>query len=79
MGPVAPVIKRAAKAEAWLMGKTLNEDIIKQAAALVLDDAGPIDNPFRGNRDYLNHVLSVIIERGLSDIAYKTTQSTKVV
>jgi len=69
MGPVAPAVRRASKAETWLIGKTLSSDNIRHAAELALDDANPVGNPFRGSHEYLLQVLSVLIERGLSEIA----------
>lgn len=77
MGPVAPVIKRAAEAEAWLPEMELSPENIKQAAKLALEDADPLDNPFRGSHDHLMQVLSVLLERGLTDVANQLKQRNK--
>lgn len=69
MGPVQPVITRAFNAEAFLKGKEMTLDNIKQAARLSNEDANPQDNPFRGNADYLRQVLVVLIERALMEAA----------
>ena len=69
MGPVDVCPRRATAAEAWLAGKELNVDNISQAAQLALLDAKPLDNPFRGSKEYQKQVLPVLIKRGLIDVA----------
>lgn len=79
MGPVQPTITRAFTAEKFLAGKEVTLANIKQAAKLANIDADPQDNPFRGSACYLQQVLTVLIERALTEAAdglgYKIQQA----
>lgn len=67
MGAVAPTIIHAEDAEAYLMGKSLTEDVIEGAAMLVAEAASPISD-IRGSSDYRDYMLGVIAKRALKAI-----------
>lgn len=77
MGPVCTCIKRASRAEAFLQGKELSKDVIKEAAELAQAEAVCMDNPFRGSAKYLNQVLGVLISRGIGEAAGKLGLAVK--
>ncbi|MBM3136710.1 MAG: 2Fe-2S iron-sulfur cluster binding domain-containing protein [Chloroflexi bacterium] len=68
LGAVAPVIVHAEKAENFLLGKTLNEETIKNSSVMAEDSARPIDD-VRGSGKFRNHLIPVLVERALTDIA----------
>jgi xanthine dehydrogenase iron-sulfur cluster and FAD-binding subunit A len=65
LGAVAPTIIHAAEAEAYLKGRTLNEDSIKAAADLAAGAARPISD-IRSSAGYRRAMVRVIARRGLS-------------
>jgi len=67
LGSVAPVIIHASKAEEYLQGKSLNEDVIEKAAALAEGAASPIDD-VRSPADYRSEMVRVCTLRGLRHI-----------
>jgi xanthine dehydrogenase iron-sulfur cluster and FAD-binding subunit A len=68
LGSVAPMIVRAAEAEAWLAGRLLSEETIAEAARLAANAAHPIDD-VRGPADYRLEMVKVITSRALRQIA----------
>jgi carbon-monoxide dehydrogenase medium subunit len=64
LGAVTPVIVRAAAAEAFLAGKTLDEETIARAAELAVAAASPIDD-VRGSAGYRREMVRVCVARGL--------------
>ena len=75
MSPVDMVPKHAAAAEAYLKGKPLNTQTVEEATKLALEDAHPLDNPFRGSKEYQLQVLPVLIKRGFADVARQLGKS----
>ncbi len=65
LGAVAPKIIHASQAEAFLVGKTLNDDVIAHAAILTVQAARPIDD-LRSPADYRAEMVRVCTSRGLS-------------
>jgi len=61
---VGPIPKRFTKIEALLNGKTLNGELIKEAQLLALSEISPITD-IRATKEYRNHMIQVMIERGL--------------
>lgn len=68
IGAVAPTPLRVHEAEALLEGKTLAQDLIKEAAQLAEDAARPIDD-VRGQAWYRKQMVGVDTRRALSKIA----------
>jgi carbon-monoxide dehydrogenase medium subunit len=67
LGAVAPTIIHAAQAEAYLVGKALNEETIAEAARLAMEAARPIDD-LRASADYRREMVRVCTARGLRQI-----------
>jgi xanthine dehydrogenase iron-sulfur cluster and FAD-binding subunit A len=74
LGSVAPVILRATEAEAWLQGKTLNEEAIGRAAHLAAQAALPIDD-LRASASYRRRMVAVCVRRGLTSLAQGSERS----
>jgi len=64
LGAVAPTIIHASEAEEFLDGRVLDEDTIRQAAKLTINDSEPIDD-VRGSAAYRREMVGVLTERGL--------------
>jgi xanthine dehydrogenase iron-sulfur cluster and FAD-binding subunit A len=64
LGSVAPTVIHATAAEDFLVGQTLSDEIIEQAARLAMDAAQPIDD-FRSAADYRKEMVRVCLSRGL--------------
>jgi xanthine dehydrogenase iron-sulfur cluster and FAD-binding subunit A len=67
LGSVAPTIIHAQPAEAFLMGKPLDENTIAEAARLTMEAATPIDD-VRGSAAYRREMVRVLASRGLRAI-----------
>ena len=67
MGAVSPTIIHAAKAEAFLSGKILTEDVVYEAAKLCAEEAKPISD-LRSSAAYRKKMLEVITRRSLKAI-----------
>jgi len=75
LGAVAPVVIRAAKAEAILEGQTVSENLIREAAKIAVGEAKPI-NDFRASLDYRNDLIEVGTRQTLqSALETSNTQS----
>jgi carbon-monoxide dehydrogenase medium subunit len=73
LGAVTPVIVHAAKAEAFLVGRPLTPEVIKEAAALAVQSAAPIDD-LRGSAAYRRKLVQVGVARllrSLTDDTYR--------
>jgi carbon-monoxide dehydrogenase medium subunit len=66
-GSVAPTIVRADEAEAFLVGKSLDEATIRQAGQLATHAARPIDD-IRSPADYRAEMVRVLTTRALRQI-----------
>jgi xanthine dehydrogenase iron-sulfur cluster and FAD-binding subunit A len=71
LGAVAPTIVHADEAEDYLVGKKLTEEVISEAARLVMNAARPIDD-LRGSADYRKYIVGVIANRSLQALAART-------
>ncbi len=67
MGSVAPTIVAAPEAQAFLVGKRLDEATIEQAAALAMQAARPIDD-IRGTAEYRREMVRVLVSRALHQL-----------
>ncbi|MDQ7024222.1 MAG: FAD binding domain-containing protein [Anaerolineae bacterium] len=63
-GSVAATIINSPAAEAYLVGKSLSDEVIQEAARLAVDAATPIDD-LRGTANYRNDMVGVMVRRGL--------------
>ena len=64
LGAVAPTIIHSEKAETYLAGKELTEEVITEAARLAMEDARPIDD-IRGSAAYRREMVRICTARGL--------------
>lgn len=67
LGAVAPTIVHAQDAETFLQGKTLDQEVIRQAAELSLRAAKPISD-VRGSAGYRQRMIKVVVRRALQAI-----------
>jgi carbon-monoxide dehydrogenase medium subunit len=67
LGSVAPTIVAAIDAQQFLIGKTLDEATIDQAARLALNAARPIDD-IRGTAEYRREMVRVLVSRALHQL-----------
>jgi carbon-monoxide dehydrogenase medium subunit len=67
LGAVAPTIVRAKTAENFLIGKSLNTQVIAQAAELAEQDGSPISD-VRASQEYRLHLIPVLVEKALTEI-----------
>ena len=68
LGSLAPTIVRAAAAEVFLVGKTLNPETCHGAGRLALDAVSPISD-VRGSAAYRRTAIANLVARGLRDLA----------
>ncbi len=66
-GAVAPKIIRTPQAEAFLTGKRLSDQVIRQAAAMAAEATRPIDD-LRSSASYRRETARVIAERALRSL-----------
>jgi carbon-monoxide dehydrogenase medium subunit len=74
LGAAAMVPVRARAVEAALSGKAANENIFREAAALVLDAIDPIAD-FRGSAEYKRKMAVVHVRRALAEATAKAKVS----
>ena len=67
LGSVAPTIIHAEEAERYLVGKSLSDEVINEAARLTMDASRPIDD-VRGSAAYRREMVRVCTLRGLRSI-----------
>lgn len=68
LGSVAPTIIHAQEAEAFLAGKTLDQEVIEKAASLAEGAASPIGD-VRGSAEYRSYMVGISAKRTLSALA----------
>jgi CO/xanthine dehydrogenase FAD-binding subunit len=68
LGAVAPTFIRCLKAEEFLLGKDLSEDVAEQASQLATEASRPISD-FRASADYRRHLVQVLVKRSLLETA----------
>lgn len=67
LGAVAPTVVRASEAEAYLIGKTLTEQTVEEAARLAARQARPIDD-LRGSASYRVAMVETLVARLLRQL-----------
>ena len=65
LGGVAPVPFRAAKAEAAVNGKVLNDDAIRAVAEIAASEAEPMSDP-HASADYRRKMVKVLVRRAIA-------------
>jgi CO/xanthine dehydrogenase FAD-binding subunit len=68
LGAVAPTFIRCPKAEEFLLGKDLSEDVAEQASRLATAASRPISD-FRASADYRRNLVQVLVKRSLLEAA----------
>lgn len=74
LGSVAPTIAVATDAQQFLIGKTLDDETIEQAARLAMNAARPIDD-IRGPADYRREMVRVLVARALRQLRESTERA----
>lgn len=74
LGAVAPTIIHATKAEEYLRGKALSDEVIYEAASLASEEAKPITD-IRGSKAYRKEMVKVLTTRGLRDLMQGTEKN----
>ncbi len=64
LNAVAPTPVRAKKAEDFLKGKKLDDDLIEKAAETALEDISPISD-IRASKEYRLHMCRIMVKRAL--------------
>ena len=67
LGAVAPTIIRAGEAEKYLVGKTLRNEVIEEAARLTMNSCKPIDD-IRSSAAYRSEMVRVCTLRALNSL-----------
>lgn len=67
LGAAAPTIIHAEEAESYLLGKTMNDEVIAQAAEKTAEAARTISD-LRGSSDYRDYMIGVIAKRALTAV-----------
>lgn len=67
MGSVAPTIVHATEAETYLIGKKLEEDVIKEAGRLAAEATRPISD-VRASDEYRLYMMQILVEDGLKEL-----------
>ncbi|GAP22965.1 FAD binding domain-containing protein [Leptolinea tardivitalis] len=70
LGAVATVIIHAEKAEAFISGKHLTDDVIEETARLAGEAAHPIGD-VRGSASYRSYIVTVLVKQALERIKLK--------
>jgi aerobic carbon-monoxide dehydrogenase medium subunit len=73
LGCVGPTPVRAKSAEALVIGKILNADLIREAGALASQECSPIGD-LRGSEEYKRAIVRTLVKRA-TDAAYKKALS----
>lgn len=76
MGSVAPTIIHAKEAEAFLEGKMLEDEVIREAGRLAAEATKPISD-VRASDEYRLYMMQILVEGGLKELR-SGTQSEKV-
>jgi carbon-monoxide dehydrogenase medium subunit len=73
IGPVSNTPFRAARAEDFLKGKPLKEEVFQEAGKIVSEEVDPRDSKLRGSGVYRKYLAAVIVRRGLERAAAETS------
>ena len=76
MGSVAPTIIHAVDAEAFLLGKALEEDVIKEVGRIAAEATRPISD-VRASDEYRLYMMQILVEDGLKELK-NGTQTQKI-
>ena len=66
LGAVAPTPIRAHNAEAFLVGKSVTQDIIEEVAEKAAEEANPVSD-LRGSAEYRRELVKVLTRRTLKE------------
>ena len=76
LGAVAPVVIRAPKAEAFLVGCKVTAEAMAEAGRIAASEAKPISD-FRASADYRRDLIAVLVKRALANAHARVKTKTK--
>ncbi|MEW6667114.1 MAG: xanthine dehydrogenase family protein subunit M [Thermodesulfobacteriota bacterium] len=76
LGAVAPTPMRAGEAEAALIGKAINEEILAGAARTASDEARPIDD-HRASAEYRRMMVEVLVRRAVQYLSHQPQEGDR--
>jgi len=76
LGAVAPVVIRAPKAEAFLVGCKVTAEAMAEAGRIAASEAKPISD-FRASADYRRDLIAVLVKRALASAHARVKTKTK--
>jgi CO/xanthine dehydrogenase FAD-binding subunit len=71
LGAVAPTVIRASRAESYLEGHSLTEEVIARAGQLISEESRAISD-IRSTEEYRNEMTGLLLMRGLAETKEKT-------
>jgi CO/xanthine dehydrogenase FAD-binding subunit len=74
-GPLGPVPARLRRTEEFLRGKTWSVELIRQATAVLLDEAALRTSPHRATREYRQELLPTLLARTLTAAVERASEA----
>ena len=78
IGPVSNTPLRARRAEDFLKGKPLIEEVFREAGKIVSEEVAPRDSKLRGGAVYRKNLAAVLARRGLERVAEEIVSGEKL-
>ncbi len=78
IGPVSNTPLRTRRAEEFLKGKPLTEEVFRGAGEIVSEEVAPRDSKLRGSTVYRKDLAAVLVRRGLERVAAEIVSREKL-